>query len=665
MKTLRLAALAATGMLAATQAQAVTYIWASGTYNPGTTSPSPLLAGDILSIEGSGNKTFGSGAFVNQTGTVNWLNGTLFLSGGSASVTNAGTWNMLGDNVWTFSSGGGTFTNTGLLAKTGGSGVSSVNPNNFVNSGTINAQVGTIELGGGTVAINAGSVFSGAGTVLLNSNATFSGGFTSSNLDLQGANYTGNAAVLNGSMDFRSGSMDGGWTIAGGATLNLDISSNKGFGSGTITNNGTVVWNDGTLFMSGGSSNIVNAGVFNATADNVLTFSSGGGTFTNSGVFRKSGGTGTTNFSVVNLANTGTFDAQSGTIAISGTNTAFNAGTSFTGAGIVRLDSNATFTGAFSSTKLDLAGGTYTGNGAVMSGSADFLSGSFGGTWNVASGATLNINGSSNKSFNSGTFDNDGTMVWNNGTLFLSGGSADLRNDGLFVATGDNVMTFSSGGGTVTNNGVIRKTGGTGVTVFSPPVVNNGLIDVQSGTIALPGNFTNPGTMAGSGTFSVSGTLTNNGTIAPGNGGGAIGTLALTGNYAQGAGGLFSVGLGAGTADLFNISGSAALNGTLGLNCVGCSFNVGDVFTVLDAGGALSGTFANVTTTGFNAGFLYTVLYNTQLSQVQVRIDNVGTPPVGGAVPEPATWAMMLLGFGALGGMLRRRGRQTLRVRYA
>lgn len=39
---------------------------------------------------------------------------------------------------------------------------------------------------------------------------------------------------------------------------------------------------------------------------------------------------------------------------------------------------------------------------------------------------------------------------------------------------------------------------------------------------------------------------------------------------------------------------------------------------------------------------------------------------VTGSVPEPATWAMMLFGFGALGGVLRRqRSRTTPRVRYA
>ena len=52
------------------------------------------------------------------------------------------------------------------------------------------------------------------------------------------------------------------------------------------------------------------------------------------------------------------------------------------------------------------------------------------------------------------------------------------------------------------------------------------------------------------------------------------------------------------------------------------------------------------------------------------NVDNSGTiaadvnGAVDGAVPEPATWAMMILGFGMVGGALRRR-RQSVRVTFA
>jgi len=36
-----------------------------------------------------------------------------------------------------------------------------------------------------------------------------------------------------------------------------------------------------------------------------------------------------------------------------------------------------------------------------------------------------------------------------------------------------------------------------------------------------------------------------------------------------------------------------------------------------------------------------------------------------GAVPEPSTWALMILGFGAIAGTMRRRKRVSATVRYA
>lgn len=41
------------------------------------------------------------------------------------------------------------------------------------------------------------------------------------------------------------------------------------------------------------------------------------------------------------------------------------------------------------------------------------------------------------------------------------------------------------------------------------------------------------------------------------------------------------------------------------------------------------------------------------------------SPVAAGAVPEPATWAMMLAGFGAIGFAMRRRSKVATRVRFA
>ena len=54
------------------------------------------------------------------------------------------------------------------------------------------------------------------------------------------------------------------------------------------------------------------------------------------------------------------------------------------------------------------------------------------------------------------------------------------------------------------------------------------------------------------------------------------------------------------------------------------------------------------------------------LSQPSGNVDKFGVltiSAVNSAVPEPATWAMMLLGFGAMGVAMRRR-RQTVLVRF-
>jgi PEP-CTERM motif len=67
----------------------------------------------------------------------------------------------------------------------------------------------------------------------------------------------------------------------------------------------------------------------------------------------------------------------------------------------------------------------------------------------------------------------------------------------------------------------------------------------------------------------------------------------------------------------------------------------------------LAGTSYFAIATGFD---------NTDFGDYTLAINGPGTVNVGGAVPEPTTWAMLLAGFGIVGGALRRRRRQALAI---
>lgn len=87
----------------------------------------------------------------------------------------------------------------------------------------------------------------------------------------------------------------------------------------------------------------------------------------------------------------------------------------------------------------------------------------------------------------------------------------------------------------------------------------------------------------------------------------------------------------------------------------------GQVSTLYDLGkngenffNAFNGTFKSVTMTFTNGATVG-----------DVRQFRMGVATPAAAVPEPATWAMMLLGFGAIGFGMRRRRSDMLRVRFA
>jgi PEP-CTERM motif len=112
------------------------------------------------------------------------------------------------------------------------------------------------------------------------------------------------------------------------------------------------------------------------------------------------------------------------------------------------------------------------------------------------------------------------------------------------------------------------------------------------------------------------------------------------------------------------------------------AFLVGDIFKLTINGNVQ----ANTSTPGsgpslgsnyegaFNSGYYSTGLYSLAAGNYSVSGIATASPfqSGGGAlrvdlagVPEPSTWAMLILGFGVIGGAMRSARRQSVRVTYA
>ena len=125
-----------------------------------------------------------------------------------------------------------------------------------------------------------------------------------------------------------------------------------------------------------------------------------------------------------------------------------------------------------------------------------------------------------------------------------------------------------------------------------------------------------------------------------------------------------------GIANLVSLSSfSEALGGSFGQSGgTGYTFS-GNPFAGLQGGSSDIGNLLVFNTTGIGTGSYgetltfsgysaYPGLNNQTLSSISINIiARVG--PVNGAVPEPASWMMMFLGFGLVGGAMRRKSTQT------
>ncbi len=672
-------------------AAAVSYSWTSGNFVPGTTAPSPLAAGDVLNISGASSKTFSAVSFVSD-GTVNWLAGSSGISFGSgATVTNNGLWDAQVDANLTYVGGGTTtFTNNGTFRKSAGGGITALTGGGFgfVNNGTLDAQTGTLRLAGGPMSFNAGSVFTGAGSIEVTTSAGFNGSFTSGNLVLAGGTQTGTAAVLNGSVAWTAGTLEGGWTVASGQALNLSGASSKTLsGVGTqLTNNGSVTLQAGSSSLSMVNASVANTGTWTFQGDMGLSYPGGGAaTFNNSGTLRKTAGGGTSSIagSGIVLVNSGTIDAQTGTLSLAAGSMTFNAGTVFTGAGTVQVASDASFNGAFSASNLQLTAGTQTGNAAVLNGAVTWTAGALQGTWTVPAGQALSLSGAGSKSI-TGT----GTLITNNGnvTVLASSSSpamanATVANAGTWTFQADAGISYPGGGNaTFNNSGTLRKSGGVGISALSGSglvIVNSGTIDAQTGTLRLAGGSMtfNPGTaFTGAGTVEVQSDASFNGSFTSSNlqlaAGIQTGNAAVLNGSAQWRAGTLQGTWQVAAGQTLNVAGAGSKTITGAGTVV---TNNGNVNVLADSGSVALASSASVVNNGtwtfqgdnglsYPGGGVTTFVNNgtlrktggggiTSVSTASVGFSNPGTVDVQvGAIALPAgfTNAGRLMGNGTL-----------------
>jgi autotransporter-associated beta strand protein len=246
------------------------------------------------------------------------------------------------------------------------------------------------------------------------------------------------------------------------------------------------------------------------------------------------------------------------------------------------------------------------GDGQVTAGSIE-------GAGNVVLGATTLTVGGNNLSTTL-------TGVITDGTGSARGGSLVKAGTGTLTLSGANDYT----GTTTVNAGALVVTG----------AIANSAVTVNAG-----------GTLAGTGTVGAT-TIMSGGTFAPGN---SLGTMTVQGNLAFQSGAIYLVQVTPSTASSANVTGSAALAGTVNASFAPGSY-VTRRYTILSSAGGRSGTFDTLSTTNLPAGFTANLGYTAN----DVILNLIGTLPVarGGLSINQSNVANSLNNFFNSGGAL-------------
>lgn len=473
------------------------------------------------SILNSWESTVIEGTMTNN-GTINFRANIYCLSG--STIYNNGLWNVESNNSVNNTIYGASlvpgntthFYNHGIFRKSTGGATTTVDTStDFINSGLVDVQSGTLTLqrvdntinegNGALFNIANGAIVNFSPAYIFHGNTTFSGSGTIEGR-LEGASPA-NAAVFNGTMAFSAASLCGPFTFNSNSIISLVETIGTNTFTGYITNRGTVMWISGDL---SGDTEIDNYGLWDAVTNNTF-WGSGNTIFNNYGIFRKSGGivgyptyatilddgTAFNNYGVVDVQ-TGFLDTFHGRCS----GCVFDVTTNTSIALNHVLTSNVTFN------CVGFVGGNLTGSNAVINGTAIVSFITLSGTLTIASNSFVYLSPVSNGPiyFGSTVLTNYGTVIWTNTDLRCES-SPLIYNYGLWDDQGDNTFfgAYSGGGFTVFNNyGTFRKSEGNDISTLDNNIIFNnfGTVDVQSNLLDILGYG------LGSGTFNI---VTNSG----------------------------------------------------------------------------------------------------------------------------------------------------------
>jgi hypothetical protein len=506
------------------------FVWRSGSL--GANSSLTVATNSVLMLAGNNGGDYDLFGTLTNAGTIALVSGNLQLIGAACGSGIGRLVNLPGGlvdfqadvSIDRNCGNNEIFLNQGLLRKSGGTGTSTIYPT-FNNSGTLDVQTGTVSLNGGGIgngifvaepgatltysggAYEVDSALAGGGSYrFTGGTVTLNGNLSSSNAVLAGATLAGNT-VISGKLSWTSGGFANNSMVNVATNGLMVLAGNNGADydlKGTLTNAGTIRLVSGNLQFVGaacdnGIGRLVNLpdGLVDLQADVSIDSVCGSTTLVNGGLVRKSGGTGTSTI-YPTFNNSGTVDVQTGTISVNGGGSSqgifvADAGATLTYGNDYEVDGLLTGAG----TNL-LNGSTLTGTGMISNGLFVWRGGTLGtaSALTVATNSVLRLTGNNGADYDlKGILTNAGTIQLVSGNLQLVGAQCDngigrlVNLPGALVDFQADVSIDRNCGNNeiFLNQGVLRKSGGTGTSTIYPTFNNSGTLDVQTGTVSLNG----------------------------------------------------------------------------------------------------------------------------------------------------------------------------------